>query len=130
MKNEALPLTHNHNFWLFLSTVVLCVLLGAVACNQGKPTVLQEAPRSFEYKVVYVSAPNHERTGANALLVNEVKVEELLLNTLGKDGWDLSASWLELETSYPNLGDSKYVTGIQPNIRPQRVVLLFKRTGK
>jgi hypothetical protein len=35
-------------------------------------------------------------------------------------------SYLEIETAYPNFGDSKYVTGLQPNVRPQRLVLVLR----
>jgi hypothetical protein len=32
-----------------------------------------------------------------------------------------------METAHPNFGNSEYVTGLQPNIRPQRVVLVLRR---
>ena len=50
------------------------------------------------------------------------------LNKFGIDGWEIATSYLEMETVFPNLlasGDG--VNGLQPNIRPQRLVLIFKR---
>ncbi len=52
---------------------------------------------------------------------------EEMLNKLGSEGWELSSSYLEMETAWVNFGKNEYVTGLQPNIRPQRVVLVFKR---
>lgn len=36
----------------------------------------------------------------------------------------------ELETVYPNWGNEKYVTGIQPNVRTMSVVLILKRPAQ
>jgi hypothetical protein len=47
---------------------------------------------------------------------------------LGDEGWELVTCYLENETAFPNLGArSDLVTGIRVNIRPQRLVCLFKR---
>ncbi len=86
----------------------------------------QSAPK-WEYKVVYVLNEGYNRTGSEALKYSTVTPDEASLNKLGDDGWELVSSYLEMETAYPNFGSSDYVTGIQPNIRPQRVVLIFKR---
>ena len=50
-----------------------------------------------------------------------------LLSLRGQNGWELVDTFLEHETSHPNFGKDDYVTGLQPNIRPQRLVLIFKR---
>lgn len=109
--------------------VLLTVLLGCVPEPVLPPPVpsVSAAP-AWEYKVVYATAGgNHERTGANALAVNDIVVEETVLNNLGKDNWEMVSSFLELETSFPNLADPKYTTGIHPNVRPKRLGLVFKR---
>ena len=67
-------------------------------------------------------SPTSDAKASSLLSLN---IEEL--NALGKDRWELSSSWTETQTAFPNLGDAKYVTGFQPNVRTQRVVLLFKR---
>lgn len=49
------------------------------------------------------------------------------LSKLGAEGWELVGSYLEMETAFPNFGNAGYVTGLQPNVRPQRAVLIFRR---
>jgi hypothetical protein len=56
-----------------------------------------------------------------------IPVDKEKLNKLGKDGWELVSTFVEVETSHPNFGKEDYVTGIQPNVRPQRLVCIFKR---
>ena len=81
----------------------------------------------WEYKVFSVSSEDYNRTSKDAILASKVTPTESELNKLGQDGWELVTSYLEVETAFPNFGDAKYVTGLQPNIRPQRAVLIFKR---
>jgi len=59
-----------------------------------------------------------------------VNPTEIELNKLGSEGWELVTSYFELETAYPNFEDYKYVTGVQPNIKPQRAIIVFKRYMK
>ncbi|HEY0194149.1 MAG TPA: hypothetical protein VGC42_23690 [Kofleriaceae bacterium] len=81
----------------------------------------------YEYKLITtLAAPPPERTGADALEVASITPDERELSRLGGQGWDVVASYLELETAYPNFGDRKYVTGLQPNIRPQRLVIVLR----
>jgi len=103
-------------------------LLGG--CEQ-KPHQVAPAPTvTWEYKLFTIGAPTHERTGPNALASNEIIVDEKKLNEFGSAGWELTSTWLEPETSFPNMSDNKYVTGIQSNVRPSRAVLLFRRTSR
>lgn len=69
----------------------------------------------------------HNRVDEDAIKFTSITPSELDLDELGRDGWELTSSYLEMETSFPNFGDKNYVAGIQPNIRPQRVVFIFKR---
>lgn len=80
----------------------------------------------YEYKVLTVAADASDRTGEGALKPAGVTLDERELSKLGGQGWDVVASFLELETAFPNFGDAKYVTGLQPNVRPQRVVLVLR----
>lgn len=84
----------------------------------------------FEYKVIEFMASSNERTGTGALAYSSVSISEAQLAEMGADGWELVDTMLEMETAYPNFGDTDYVTGIQPNIRPQRAILYFKRQIK
>ncbi len=85
----------------------------------------------WEYKVYSISPEqSFERTGLQAFKSTQITISESELNKLGAEGWELSTSFLELETAHPNFGSSEYVTGLQPNIRPQRLVMIFKRIAK
>ena len=56
---------------------------------------------------------------------------ETSLNDLGKDGWEIASTYLEMETVYPNLlASGSGVAGLQSNTRPQRLVVIFKRPMK
>ena len=77
----------------------------------------------WEYKVIYTPVPNTlNNVGAAAT------VDEVALATAGKDGWELASSYEEYNTVFPNFSaDQKMVTGIESNVRPFQLVLLFKR---
>jgi len=49
------------------------------------------------------------------------------LAPLGLEGWELVSTSLEMETAYPNFGNASYVTGLQQNVRPQKLICIFKR---
>ena len=70
---------------------------------------------------------NNDRIGESALGYNSVTCSKTSLNSMGEKGWELVSTYLETETSFPNLGDRNIVDGIRSNIRPQRVVCIFKR---
>lgn len=103
---------------------LLCLGLILLAWGAFKPQ-----PK-YEYKVVSFPTESNERTGDGAMKFTSVKVDEAQLGAMGAEGWELVGTFLELETAYPNFGRSEYVTGLQPNIRPQRAVLIFKRQVK
>jgi len=84
--------------------------------------------QKWEYKVIKVYPDNsYDRTGADALRYHTIAPSESELSKLGYKGWELVTSYLEMETSYPNFGNEDYHTGIKTNVRPQSLVLLFKR---
>ncbi|MFK7604163.1 hypothetical protein ACI3L1_18360 [Deinococcus sp. SM5_A1] len=57
----------------------------------------------------------------------DIELDDAQLAALGLQGWELVSTITELETTHPNFGNSQYVTGLQPNIRADRAVLVFKR---
>ena len=81
----------------------------------------------YEYKVLSVPSDAPARTGADALKQTMIQPSDKDLTKLGSDGWEVVGTYVEMETAYPNFGDEKYVTGLQPNIRPQRVVVILRR---
>lgn len=81
----------------------------------------------WEYKVVRVDSEGYDRSGADAGKFASVTPSNEILNQLGSEGWELSTSYLEMETAWYNFGKDEYVTGLQPNVRPQRAILIFKR---
>ncbi|MDU6114996.1 MAG: DUF4177 domain-containing protein [Paeniclostridium sordellii] len=101
---------------LFLITISLFIIAGKSVTAQ-----------KWNYKVVEYYSDQTGRTGSGALNPSTVSIPENELNELGKQGWELVSSHIENETAYPNFGNSEYVTGLQPNVRPQKVVLLFKK---
>jgi len=96
---------------------VLSILLFFMGCSSKK----------WEYKVVEYYGDNLSRTGQEAFKANTIKLNESEFDKLGQDGWELISTYIENETAYPNFGNSEYVTGLQANIRPQKLVCIFKR---
>ena len=72
-------------------------------------------------------AEGWDRNGNQAGKYASVTPSEDDLNNYGKEGWELVTSYLEMETAWYNFGNEGFVTGLQPNVRPQRVVFVFKR---
>ncbi len=99
----------------------VCIAVGIISCKTNNQV-------KWEYKLISViSAEAPERTGDQAGKITTVTPSEVGLNDFGSQGWELVTSYLELETAFPNFGNENYVSGLQPNVRPQRVVLIFKR---
>lgn len=98
--------------------IFLMLLLGGLFPNS-----------KWAYKTVYVRAETVSSDAYPKFSAKEVSVMELEseVEKLGKQGWELVDSFVENETVHPNFGNEEYVTGLQPNVRPNRVVLLFKR---
>ena len=100
---------------------LLCIGLGFPFLSFLKP-----APRWEYKKLVFLTDVRHGRTGLGALSYNSINLDESLLDSMGSRGWELVTSYLEMETAFPNFGKEDYLTGLQPNIRPQSLVLIFK----
>lgn len=81
----------------------------------------------WEYKTVTFLTSGNEREGLQAFNYSSIKLDQKQLASLGGEGWELVTDYLEMETAFPNFGASNLVTGLQPNIRPQSLVLIFKR---
>jgi hypothetical protein len=95
----------------------------------------------WEYKTVYFDAEKIESLDKSyakgsdffkrTISSSSILPSDSSLNKFGIDGWEIATSYLEMETVFPNLlasGDG--VNGLQPNVRPQRLVLIFKRPSQ
>jgi len=114
----------------FLSIITL-VIIFASCQNKIK----------WEYKTVYYDAEKIQSIDKSyvkgtdffkrTISSSTVLPSDSSLNKFGIDGWEIATSYLEMETVFPNLlasGDG--VNGLQPNVRPQRLVVIFKRPSQ
>ena len=112
---------------------LLCLLIALVGIGTGWSAWSASRPKpdpKYEYKVLRLFAGSKDRTGAEALSFTSIQIPEADLATIGAEGWELVGTLLEMETAFPNFGKEEYVTGMQPNVRPQSAILLFKREKK
>ncbi len=115
--------------WFEILVIIILALILTVTLSL-KVGQINEANQKWEYKTLeFTPAENNGRVGDGSEAYNTILPSEVDMNQLGNEGWELVTSYLEMETSYPNFGNEDYVTGIQPNVRPQSVVLLFKRAA-
>lgn len=109
----------------FMAVISISIMYGVSVI---KPKIGIAEEQVWEYKTVQFQPKEiNKRTDSGASNFNTIDIPEETLNQMGQDGWELVTSHLEMETAFPNFGDSKYVTGLQPNVRPQMVILIFKR---
>ena len=100
-----------------------------------------QSKMKWEYKTVYFDAQKIESLEKSYMKTSEsfeqrvsstsILPSDSSLNKFGIDGWEIATSYLEMETVFPNLlasGDG--VNGLQPNVRPQRLVVIFKRPSQ
>lgn len=115
-----------------LITALLAAILVVIVLTDTRELADAAAARNlvleprYEYKVIKIAADRKSRTGEEALEPTSIHVDEKELASLGSQGWEIVATYLEVETAYPNFGDSKYVTGLQTNVRPQRLVVILR----
>jgi hypothetical protein len=109
-----------------LALILPAYTMGA-GCRSGPPSPSQQhgGCNGWEYKVQYsLPEPRPERSGEGAPLATSITPNEQELSTLGSEGWELAGLYLEQETAYARLNAS---APLEPNVRPQRLVLIFKR---
>ncbi|GEM_PF-622624 len=93
--------------------LVGCVIAMLVSCNDNK---------HWEYKVV--EAVGIRIGDQRAIVFGD---QTSMLNEMGRDGWELVSTYTEVETVFPNFGNSEYVTGIRDNHRTYAINFVFKR---
>jgi flagellar FliL protein len=116
---------------------ITCIIVLAICfCLQIFLKVMQK----WEYKTIEISAQTDEymrNIDPVKYLIYSDAFEKIAykmvpnftpnLNELGMQGWELVSTFIELETTHPNYGDDDYVSGLQPNVRPNKLVCIFKR---
>jgi hypothetical protein len=123
LAQEMKKKSFNFDFPIILASFSsLLLLLILILHFPSKPK-----PINWEYKTLKFYSQGYDRTGSEAGKFASIMVSEEKLNELGTDGWELVSSALEMETSYPNFGNPSYVTGLQPNVRPQALICIFKK---
>jgi len=110
--------------------VLMLVGIGAPFWSLLRP------PQQWEYKVreVYAKTPSNVNNLRGIIDDNYEKLShttisdfEWILDAIGDDGWELVGVSVEHETVHPNFGNGDYVSGLQPNVRPQKLICIFKR---
>lgn len=104
--------------------MLLTILVALVGFEVLQPAA---SPPDWEYRIVAWDAEGHDREGTSAMRYASIQIDTTELAQLGSEGWELVDTMLEMETAWPNFGNDRYVAGLQPNIRPQRALLLFRR---
>lgn len=122
---------------ILVGALVACIL--GLLLNQAKQieqtkTIIDlmkaEQNVRYEYDIVSYSSEGNGRMGEEAMKFSTITPGFADLDRRGAEGWEVVTSYLEMETAYPNFGNDKYVSGLQPNIRPQRLVVVFQRRLK
>lgn len=91
---------------------------------------MNTVPKFEYYTKSYFPEESHSRSGddfSQTSAYSTIKIDTADLAKMGREGWEIAASYLENETAWPNFGNNDYVTGLQPNVRPQKLVVIFKR---
>lgn len=109
------------------AAVIILLLAVGIALPYLHP--LRPVP-VWEYKKVIFPSDGKGRIGPEALRYATIPLDEKLLSQLGAEGWEMVGSYLETETAFPNLGKDDSAAGIQPNVRPQSLTILFKRPAR
>ncbi len=97
---------------------------------------LLQAPSRWEYTYVSVPARSSkyttlkaDREGHDAMSAAQIDREKLksLTEDMTRGGWELAGTAMEIETAYPNFGKDEYVTGLRENVRPQALLMVFRK---
>jgi hypothetical protein len=114
---------------LFINTLVVILILLVLYLHIPTP--------KWEYKTLKISANKVENppTIKGTHIYSEINLSETDLNELGKQGWELVSSSIEMETFYKT-EDESYIMSSQhyiktinePYVRPQALICIFKRS--
>lgn len=157
MQNQSnppvIPSNKNHSWALvalFISS--LCILITLLffnfrtnkwdyhtkVINFPDPEYINSLKAPVQWKYTYSSVPARsarytsleaDRTGSDAVSATQIDREILksLTEEMTNSGWEFAGTAMEIETAYPNFGKDEYVTGLRENIRPQALLIVFRK---
>lgn len=102
------------------------VLIGLLVVNLALLVFLYPG-RRWEYKVKRVSGESTSSFSLEDFKPLPINLTNLTSTLESEAGWELVACVPETETVHPNFGKDEYVTGLQPNVRSNAVLLIFRR---
>lgn len=105
---------------LFLTTL-LCVTFMFSACKDEKKAV------KWEYKTIRIAINSDDYGDACPLPTADIETE---LNILGEEGWELVSAVPVVGTTFPNFGNSEYVTGLRDLTATRHIQYVLKRELK
>lgn len=157
MQNQSnpavIPSNKNHSWALvalFISS--LCILITILfihfrtnkwdyhtkVINFPDAEYINSLKAPVQWKYTYSSVParsarytslDADRTGSDAMSATQIDREILksLTEEMTNSGWEFAGTAMEIETAYPNFGKDEYVTGLRENIRPQALLIVFRK---
>lgn len=106
------------------------LLLALTSCSKSNSESNSKSNK-WEYKTVSFDSEKfqgRDKARGETLSSTTVILQDSTLNRFGRDGWEIATSYLELETVFPvQSWSSTGVKELQSNIRPQKLVIVFKR---
>lgn len=111
----------------FIEKILFLILIVLIVLTTGILSSLKNKDTSWEYYVVYLDAEEIEEYTDSDINSKKADLSGGMINKYGKEGWELVDTYLEMETVHPNYSSNDYVIGLQSNVRPQRLVMIFKR---
>jgi hypothetical protein len=157
MQNQSNPLviTSNKNHsWALVALFItaLCILITLLfinfrtnkwdyhtkVVNFPDAEYINSLKGPIQWKYTYSSVParsarytslDADRTGHDAMSATQIDREILksLTEEMTNSGWEFAGTAMEIETAYPNFGKDEYVTGLRENIRPQALLIVFRK---
>jgi hypothetical protein len=112
---------------LFLVICISCFGQNRTRTNTSTNTNNTTSQRvTWEYKII--SSNNHYNDDDTKEGPWFISNQELMLNKMGIEGWELVSTYTEIATAFPNFDwRDNYISGIRSNTRTTVINFVFKR---